>query len=136
MLDAGASGLIVFNDADTFTGNISGFDFNDQIDLRDVVFDPNTGLSYLDNGNGSGVLTITDGTRSIQIAMLGAYQTADFVMASNGQGGLLLTNSRGRSTLSIGAPAGRHAYCRARVPFLGWGDILSAELHLNERCGA
>jgi len=95
VLDAGASGLIVFNDADTFTGNISGFDFNDQIDLRDVVFDPNTGLSYLDNGNGSGVLTITDGTRSIQIAMLGAYQTADFVMASNGQGGLLLTNHVG-----------------------------------------
>jgi hypothetical protein len=41
------------------------------------------------------VLTITDATHSVQLVLVGDYAIEDFILASNGQGGSLLTNNVG-----------------------------------------
>jgi hypothetical protein len=50
-------------------------------------------LSYADSGNGSGVLTVSDGTNTVQLAVVGNYQAQDFSLASDGQGGTTLVNN-------------------------------------------
>jgi hypothetical protein len=94
-LDAGATGVIVFDHSVGFSGTISGLNADDQLDLRDVQFGANTTLSYAADGSGGGVLTISDGVHSTQLHLIGAYQASDFNLASDGKGGVLLTNHVG-----------------------------------------
>ncbi|MFL6726999.1 MAG: VCBS domain-containing protein [Sphingomicrobium sp.] len=91
-LGADATGLIVFDHSDAFSGMISGMNSDDQIDLRDLQFGANATMTYADNGSGEGVLTISDGLHSVQLHLSGNYQIDDFAMGSDGQGGMLLTN--------------------------------------------
>jgi hypothetical protein len=92
-LDGNAAGLIIFDHSDGFSGTIFGLDSNDHIDLRDLQFGTGTTLSYADNGSGAGMLTISDGVHSVQIHLNGTYQSSDFALGSDGQGGVLLTNT-------------------------------------------
>jgi len=91
-LDADASGLIVFDTAATITGLITGLNADDRIDLKDVQFNAGTTMAYLDEGSGMGVLTISDGTHTASLHLSGNYQTGSFSLASNGHGGVLVTN--------------------------------------------
>jgi hypothetical protein len=91
-LDANATGLIVFDHSAGFSGTISGLNGDDQLDLRDLQFGANTTMAYADDGQGGGVLTISDGVQSVQLHLHGAYQLGDFTLGSDGQGGSLLTN--------------------------------------------
>ena len=49
----------------------------------------------MDNGNGSGVLTINDATHSVQLMLIGDYRIQDFILSSNGLNGSLLSNNVG-----------------------------------------
>jgi hypothetical protein len=42
------------------------------------------------NSSGSGTLTVTDGTRTAHLALLGQYTVTDFLTAADGQGGTLI----------------------------------------------
>ena len=95
-LDADAAGLIVFDHSAGFGGAISGLNADDRIDLRDVAFGAATTLSYVDDGSGGGVLTVSDGIHSAQLRLVGSYQASDFVLGADDQGGLLLTNHAGQ----------------------------------------
>ena len=98
VVGSGAAGLLVLDDATNFTGTISGLNADDRVDLRDIAFGANTTMSYADNGAGGGVLTVSDGVNSVNLALVGAYQLGDFSLASDGQGGSLLTNNAGATT--------------------------------------
>ncbi|HEV2336832.1 MAG TPA: hypothetical protein VGS13_15110 [Stellaceae bacterium] len=91
-LDAGAS----------FTGDISGFAIPDRIDLRGVAFGSGTTSSFVEAlDNTSGMLTVSDGTHSVQLTLLGSYTTANFTLATDNHGGTLVTDPPAATGLSL-----------------------------------
>jgi autotransporter passenger strand-loop-strand repeat protein len=80
-----------------FTGTIAGFAspaaVTEEIDLRDIGFDATTKLSFVEAAGGtSGTLTVTDGTNTANLTLLGQYSTANFSLASDGNGGTIITD--------------------------------------------
>lgn len=74
---------------DTFGATIAGLSDTDEIiNLLDIDFATAT-LGYSGN-TGSGVLTITDGTDTATLNLIGQYTAASFTLASNGAGGTLV----------------------------------------------
>ena len=65
----------------------------EEIDLRDISFGNRTKVSFQEANNDlSGTLTVTDGTHTANLTLLGQYSTADFTLASDGVGGTLITD--------------------------------------------
>jgi hypothetical protein len=94
------SSLLVLGASKSFHGTVAGFGTGDQIDLQDVAFVPTTkkGPVSYSNSGGSGTLTITDGVNTAAIQLLGAYIATDFVAASDGHGGTLITFTSASTT--------------------------------------
>ncbi len=93
---AGSTGTLLLDSSAAFTGQITGFtgsgtgtpSTSDKLDLRDVNFSsPNFSKSYANN-----VLTVTDGTTTANINMVGSYTLASFYFATDGSGGTLVTD--------------------------------------------
>ena len=84
------------------------FDGNDQIDLVNFVVDPNDPdtIEWIDNGvvgdNTGGTLTITDVTGATAVITFadGDYVEANFKLASDGNGGTLLSDPPASTTTS------------------------------------
>ena len=95
ILFAGNAGTLTLEDLQGFTGQISGFGGADQIDLADIAFDANTTtLGYSGNsGNTGGTLSVSDGTQTANLALLGSYMASSFATSSDGHGGTLITDS-------------------------------------------
>ena len=73
-----------------FTGTIAGLNSSEpfnKIDLADIAFGSNTTVTYLASSADTGTLTVSDGTNTANIAILGQYSPADFHIASDGHGG-------------------------------------------------
>ncbi|HEV2336188.1 MAG TPA: hypothetical protein VGS13_11865, partial [Stellaceae bacterium] len=104
-LDGGAS----------FTGVISGFAVPDRIDLRGISYTSGvTTASFTQATSGSGVLTVTSGTQSVQLTLLGTYVTSNFTLSTDNHGGTrvtdpLVTGAAARVTFADIAPAGLHS---------------------------
>jgi hypothetical protein len=87
---------LVLDGATSFHGVVAGFGNNDdpdRIDLVDIAFGTagkKGPLSY--NGNLlGGTLTVTDGVRTANIALLGQYTASEFALSNDGHGGTLIT---------------------------------------------
>ncbi|SDT38284.1 Npun_F0296 family exosortase-dependent surface protein [Bradyrhizobium canariense] len=79
-------------DGSSFGGNIVGLSATDQLDLQTIGYGPDTTGTYVSNANNTGgVLTITDGTHSISMTLVGDYRNAHFAGSSDGNGGTLVT---------------------------------------------
>jgi hypothetical protein len=108
---AGPNGGVLFGEssADTYVLNASGIDVAkttaadlngatiqnfsvlDGIDLTTVAFGANTTLGFVENMNNTqGVLTVSDGTHTAAITLLGQYTTASFQDESDGGSGTLV----------------------------------------------
>ena len=89
---AGSSGTLQLDHPASFSGTISGFAGQDQIDLTSIAFSSNTTLGYLPNaGNLGGTLNVSDGVHHASLALLGQYMASSFVTASDGHGGTLIS---------------------------------------------
>lgn len=104
----GNSGVLKLDTSGSFTGTVSGFGAHDTIDLADISFGANMTLGYSANAGGTegtltasdgihttaagGTLTVSDGTHTANIALLGQYAAAGFVMASDGHGGTFIAD--------------------------------------------
>jgi hypothetical protein len=100
----GSTSTLVLDQSTTFNSgsqnSIAGFTGQDQLDLRDLVYDPiTTNASFTENSDGtSGTLTVTTiGTNfspnsSASILLYGDYTTQNFALASDGHGGTLVTD--------------------------------------------
>ncbi len=102
---AGATGTLVLDDAPAFTGQISGLNGSDALDLADVSYGANTTGTFLGNTNG-GTLTITDGTHTANIALVGNYLSSNWDLSSDGSGGTIVVDpvsSNNWQTLDVGA---------------------------------
>jgi len=95
------AGMMVLDTPANFTNAVvAGFGTGDQIDFGDIGF---TGGAPGKKGakgevtfkeaasNMSGTLTVTDGTHTANITLLGQYMAASFTAASDGHGGTIIT---------------------------------------------
>lgn len=91
---AGPNASLVLDQASSFSGSISGWQVNDSIDLGDMLFsDGVTSFAYAQNSdNTGGTLTVSDGTHTASLSLLGQYSAADFALSSDGHGGTLITD--------------------------------------------
>jgi autotransporter passenger strand-loop-strand repeat protein len=91
---AGPAATLVLDQASSFTGTLSGWQDYDSIALGDILFsDGVTSLSYAANGdNSGGTLTVSDGTQTATLSLLGQYSAADFALSSDGHGGTLISD--------------------------------------------
>jgi autotransporter passenger strand-loop-strand repeat protein len=89
-------GTLLLDASASFHGLVAGFGASDQIDLRDVAFVSATkkGSSQLSftQAADDGTLTVTDGVNTASIELLfSQYTASEFVAASDGHGGTLIT---------------------------------------------
>src|SRR5262245_47337645 len=92
---ANAAGMLTLKDAADFTGTISGFSSNDQIDLTNISYSiaSVSNASYSSSTNIT-TLAITDGTSADTIKLVGNYTiNTAWHFSSDGHGGTLLTDS-------------------------------------------
>ena len=90
--NAGASGTLKLADSFDFSGIISGFNQDDHIDLLDMAFGADTTAGYVENQAGTGsTLSVTDGARTVNIALLGHYSADDFTVGADDTTGTLLS---------------------------------------------
>ena len=106
----GNAGVLALDQSQDFTGNISGFGGQDQIDLGDIGFTANTTLNYAANSvDTGGILTLSEGTHTTELCLVGNYTASSFAISSDGHGGTLLTDpsatiaSSNPSIVSLGA---------------------------------
>jgi autotransporter passenger strand-loop-strand repeat protein len=92
-----AGGDLQLDDSQHFHGLIAGFaspsGVTEEIDLRDIVFGKKTKVSFKEDKNHlSGTLTVTDGTQTASLTLLGQYSTGNFSLSSDGHGGTIVTD--------------------------------------------
>ena len=97
ILDTGASfqGLVLA-DFGTIPQGLGLYNKPDTIDLESIAFGTSkkssAKVSFTEAAsNLSGTLTVTDGTHTASIALLGQYIASEFIAASDGHGGTLIT---------------------------------------------
>ena len=86
VLFAGSTGTLQLDNSSSFAGTVAGLADQDTLDLRDINFASVHTPTYSGNSS-SGTLTVTDGTHSANIALLGNYLASSFVTSSDGHGG-------------------------------------------------
>jgi hypothetical protein len=90
--DAGSSGSLVVGDSFSFSGTVSGMTASTHIDLLDVSFANVPTLTYSPNAGGTGgILSVTDGTHTANIALLGQFDLAGFHEQADKSAGTLIT---------------------------------------------
>ena len=95
---SGNPGVLVLDQPSTFTGTISGFGAQSAIDLPSIAFDQQPTLGYLPNSNQpGGTLSLTDGSHSANIALLGNYIASSFAVAGDNHGGTMVVAEASQS---------------------------------------
>jgi VCBS repeat-containing protein len=90
---AGSTGKLQLDQSQSFIGTVAGFGAQDQIDLADISFGPNTTLDYVANAsNTDGTLTASDGVHTTKFTLVGLYTGLSFAPADDGHGGTMITD--------------------------------------------
>jgi hypothetical protein len=74
------------------SGTVSDFSICDVIDLGNLAFGAHSTLGY-SGDNSHGTISVSDGTHTAKIALLGQYMASSFATASDEHGGTLVTDS-------------------------------------------
>ncbi|HEV2334846.1 MAG TPA: hypothetical protein VGS13_05080 [Stellaceae bacterium] len=107
-----SGGTLQLDTTTGFTGKLKGFAASDRIDLRNIAFGSSTTRRFTEAASGtSGTLTVTDGTHTIQLTLLGSHKTTNFTLASDNHNGTLVTDpptaaGARQTTFADLAPAG------------------------------
>ena len=73
--------------------------------MGDIVFGKKTHATFKEDKNHlSGTLTVTDGTHTASLTLLGQYSTGDFSLSSDGHGGTMITDPQHSPSL-VGSAA-------------------------------
>ncbi len=83
---AGSTGTLQLDASSAFSGSVAGMSGADTLDLRDIHPATVATPTYAGTSAG-GTLTVTDGSHSANIALLGNYLASTFVATSDGHGG-------------------------------------------------
>jgi fibronectin-binding autotransporter adhesin len=93
----GSTGILKIDHAESFTGDVSGLDVDDTVDLADITFSSHTKASFVGDANG-GTLTVVntdDPTQVAQIHLDGDYLGSIWHLSSDGNGGTDVTETPG-----------------------------------------
>ena len=82
----GTSGTLLLDHSSDFTGTVAGMSGQDTIDFSDINFTTPQAPSYSSISSG-GTLTVSDGSHTANIALIGNYLASTFVASSDGHGG-------------------------------------------------
>jgi len=113
-----SGGTLQLDTGGSFTGAIKDFagpSPSDRIDLRGIAFTSGTTTErFAQTTSTSGILTVTSGTHTVHLTLLGAYTTSSFKLATDTHGGTRVTDppvagGASRTTFADIAPAGLHA---------------------------
>ncbi len=89
----GSTGTLKIDNSANFTGKIGGqLAIGDVIDLADISAGSGATLGYSGN-NSPGTLTVSNGTHTANLALLGDYSLANFTASSDGHGGTTVVDS-------------------------------------------
>ncbi len=92
LFDASAAGTLTLTAPGLYSGTVSGFDGNDQIDFSHLMFDQSSTVGYVEDTDGlGGVLTVAGGGETAQLHLAGDYSAVDFALGTDGHGGILVT---------------------------------------------
>jgi hypothetical protein len=87
----GSTGTLQLDNSTSFSGTVAGLAGQDTLDLRDI--NPATVQTPTYSGSSSaGTLTVTDGTHTAHIALLGNYLASTFVTSSDAHGGTAIVD--------------------------------------------
>jgi hypothetical protein len=81
------TGILKLLNSESFAGTVAGMSGQDTIDFADINFATVQKPSFSGNSSG-GMLDVTDGTHTANIALLGNYLASTFVTSSDGHGGI------------------------------------------------
>ena len=101
----GATGELNLDDAPAYTGSVFGLAGSDSLDLAGISFGVGTTATYLGNTSG-GVLTVSDGTHTANIDLVGNYLSSTWDLSSDGHGGTVVVDPvapNNWQTLKVGA---------------------------------
>jgi autotransporter passenger strand-loop-strand repeat protein len=93
-------------DVTTFSGTVAGMTAQDSIDLRDFKF----GATHVTSAvtTTSTTLTVTDGSQTAQILLLGNYTASTFTKSNDGFGGTSIVDPPGTTSASLVSLAQTH----------------------------
>ena len=91
---SGADGTLKLDAAQSYTGAVSGFTAGDTLDLASLAFGPNMTVGYSPSSASSGVLSVSNGAQSANIALLGNYLASSFTLGSDGHGGTAIADAQ------------------------------------------
>jgi autotransporter passenger strand-loop-strand repeat protein len=104
---AANSGTLLLDNSTTFSGTVAGMTARDTLDLRDINFATVvTPPSFIGTAT-SGTLTVTDGTHTARILLLGNYMASTFTASNDGFGGTSIVDPPATSA-SIASLAQTH----------------------------
>jgi hypothetical protein len=115
-----STGELILAQSQTYTGAITGFakSTGTVLDLRDIGFVSASEATFSGTKNG-GVLTVTDGTHTAKITLVGNYTTSAFVAASDGDGGVTV----------VDPPAGKPSPAAFAGVMAGLASSVAAPVH-------
>jgi len=87
-----STGTLKLDAASAFSGTVAGLALGNYIDLSSLAYQGNGSPTYSSTGPNTGTLAVTQGTNTINIALLGSYLANSFVASSDGHGGTLVTD--------------------------------------------
>jgi hypothetical protein len=121
----GATGRLILAHAQSYTGKIAGFSTTGgmALDLRDVSF-TSPGEATFSGGHASGVLTVSDGTHTATIKLVGDYQGATFTAASDGEGGVVVVAQTGEAP-GTPTPSAQHFIAAMSTLRAGVSDLVA-----------
>src|SRR5262249_28333233 len=89
---AGA-GTLRLNDSIHFGGLVHGVGLNEALALADIAANGATSATFTEAANNlSGTLSVTDGSHTANLTLLGQYVTAQFHVQTDGAGGTIVTD--------------------------------------------
>ena len=100
----GAAGTLTLADATRFKSAVTGFSTGTAFDLEDIGF-VSAGEATFKGSITSGRLTVTDGVHTARIALTGDYRGATFTAASDGHGGVIVTETAAAAQRFVAAAA-------------------------------
>ncbi|MEO7026785.1 MAG: hypothetical protein ABI056_04440, partial [Caulobacteraceae bacterium] len=97
----GTTGVLQLDESQGYGGSISGFSQSGgtSLDLRDIGFVSASEASFSGTST-SGLLTVTDGSHTARISLLGDYLGSTFICSSDHHGGVKIVDSSSSSPVS------------------------------------
>jgi hypothetical protein len=85
-------GTLLLENSLTFSGLVAGFGKPDRLDFRDIAFTSGATSATWSQSGTSGTLTVSSGTHTAALTLIGQYVAGNFHVSTDGHGGTFVTD--------------------------------------------